>query len=375
MKYVKWFLLVSLALFIVSLFGNEGENTGVPDDVKEVLEDTEYVNNLLSTKHPTVAKGNRLFGVGMTEGAKGFGTAFANAQELGVEVVEIVSNWDEGEVEKQKYSDTWLSIADSFYPPHNVSLALSVNPIDTNNNKLPDHLDNKNFNDPDVIASYKQYITYLATLVPNTTIVSVAVGNEIDAWLGDSKQKWGEYTEFFCAVAPHVRTSFPNAKVGVKITFDSVVNDKKGFVKEINKCADAVMTTYYPLTKETMVEIPTVVHADFATIVQLYPNKEILFLEVGYPSSNTNGSSETKQAHFYEEVLVAWDNNKDMIPLLNVVWLHDISSEKVNFYKNYYKWDDKRFLSYLSSLGIRTYDGEPKIAFEVLKSGLTERGW
>jgi hypothetical protein len=55
------------------------------------------------------------------------------------------------------------------------------------------------------------------------------------------------------------------------------------------------------------------------------------------------------------------------VPLVNLVWMHDISAEQLEAYRSYYGSDDDCFARYLGSLGLRTRDGADKPAFAWLK--------
>ena len=320
-------------------------------------------------------RGNRLLGMGISEGGVGFEKAFALAQGVGVKVIELPTSWDDNELEARQYVEGWLPIADQFYSKAGTKLAISLNPIDTNNLRLPKDLKNKSFNDPEVIERYKSFVDFAAKKLPNSDVFFVAIGNEIDAYLGGSDKRWQEYTEFFIAVAPYVREKFPKAVIGSKITYDGVINlDNK--VRRLNSYADVVLTTYYPFKQgEFIIRDPETVHEDFKRIVDLYPDKKIYFTEIGYPSGSLNGSSETKQADFIRETFAAWDTYADKIPFLNFQWLHDSSPEDVATWEKYYGLKDKGFASFLGTLGLRTYDGKDKEAFVTLGEEVKKRGW
>lgn len=230
-KWVYILVIIFLLVLISSNQDNSAQTLKPTPSAIEALENSDYVSDIQSSDHFPSTKGTRKLGVGITDGGVGFGTAFTKAQEMGVEVVEIVSNWDDGEVKSGQYSDEWLKIANAYYAEHDIALSLSVNPIDTNNVRLPKHLAKLKFDDPIVVEAYKKYITYLAELVPDVKIESVAVGNEVSATLGNSKAKWKEYTEFFCSVSPHIRETFPGSVIGVKVPFREHVGEMKEEVK------------------------------------------------------------------------------------------------------------------------------------------------
>lgn len=378
MKYLSihgtWFVLVVIIFCIFLLLTSKDKNYNtVPNNTE--LKDYSSEPSQQSINNIPEKRGNRLLGIGITEGTIGFDKAFAIAESVGVKAVELPIFWDEIETEKGKYVEGWLTIADQFFSNTGVKLSLSLNPIDTNNLRLPKDLRDKPFNDPEVIERYKSLVDFAARKVTHSDIFFVSIGNEIDVYLGSSAQKWQEYTEFFNAVAPYVREKFPEAVVGSKMTYDGILNlgDK---ARRLNKSADVVLATYYPFEKGGfIVRDPKVVHDDFKSMVNLYPDKKIFFAEIGYPSGYLNESSEKKQADFIRETFVAWDTYADKIPYLDFMWLHDQSPESVADLVKYYGLNNKSFGSFIGTLGLRTYEGKDKEAFVQFNTEIQKRGW
>lgn len=367
-----FFILVILFLFLM-LTAKKDDKTNTENNSN----DTTDKNPVVQT-HPDVkplAKGGRRIGMSITEGGIGFDKAFASAKSVGVSAIELPIPWDDYEPSPKEYTPSWLPVADQFYSKNGIKLSLSLNPIDTNNLRLPKDLKDKAFNDPTVIERYKAFVDFVASSVPNSNILFVSVGNEVDIYLGNSDKKWDEYIAFYNAVAPYVKSKFPKAVIGSKMSFEGITNhaDK---AKQIENNADVVLVTYYPFKLNSfIVRDPSTVNTDFKTMVDLYPNKKIYFAEIGYPSGKDNDSSEEKQAQFISETFYAWDKYQSQIPFLNFVWLHDKSASEVSGFQKYYGLKDKTFASYLGSLGLRTYDGKDKQAFVTLKKESSERGW
>ena len=141
--------------------------------------------------------------------------------------------------------------------------------------------------------------------------------------------------------------------------------------------SDTVMTTYYPLNGDFSVKDPEVILQDFQTLADLFPGKEILMTEIGYPSGAENGSSPEQQAEFVHYMFQAWDEHKEQITVLSYSWLSDLSKNTVREYESYYGLSSKGFGEFLRTLGLRTYagSGENKIGFDVFKSEAKLRGW
>jgi hypothetical protein len=120
---------------------------------------------------------------------------------------------------------------------------------------------------------------------------------------------------------------------------------------------------------------PATVHKDFATITALYPEKDIYFLELGYPSSKICDSSESKQAEFIAETFQAWDTYAEQIKAINFAWLNEIPASSVKEFESYYGFSNKGFAAYLGSLGFLNEDGSEKASYVQLKAEAEARGW
>ena len=110
-------------------------------------------------------------------------------------------------------------------------------------------------------------------------------------------------------------------------------------------------------------------------IESLYPNQPIYFYQFGYPSSDYVKSSEARQSQFIQEAFQAWDMHADHILMLDFTWLHDKSPEEVKGFEQYYGFSNRSFAEFLGSLGLRTYEGTDKPAFQTLIREARLRGW
>ena len=323
-------------------------------------------------------KADRILAINVTDPADGdYDAAISTAMEAGAEAVSLSLFWDDIEIAPGEYNPNpnFLEIANIYYPTRNIALDLVITPIDTNQNRVPDDLKDLPFDNPEVIARFNKMLDYAFTQIPNLDLISLSIGNEIDASLGTNAQKWAEFTAFYVATSAHARTLHPNLVVGTKGMFDGVAGDSANYFQEINAHSDAVFVTYYPLNGDFTVREPNTVHEDFEKLVNLYPEKEIYLLELGYPSSEVCDSSERKQAQFITETFQAWDTHAAQIKVINFAWLYDVSPETVDGYEDYYGFSNRGFAAYLGSLGFLNYDGSEKSAYGRLKSEAEVRGW
>jgi hypothetical protein len=322
-------------------------------------------------------RGERLLSIEATEAADNdYDRSFALAQEAGMQVTSLSLAWDELETSTERYGMTpnFLEIANAFYPSQGVAISLTLAPIDTNNLRLPEDLKEKSFADPELIERFKRLLDYVFLQIPNLELSCLVIGNEIDAYLLDNEQRWQEYQIFFREVSSYAKSLRPNLVVGTKVTF-SGLELAADFIRDLNAYTDVVMLTYYPLDADFTVRNPDEVATDFDEIVEAFPNKPIFILEAGYPSSSLLNSSEEKQAEFIRAVFNAWDKHVAQIKLVSFTWLHDVSPDELEFFASYYQTDDEKFLAFIASLGLRTFVGEAKQAYDVLKEETEARGW
>ncbi|WP_420644473.1 hypothetical protein [Candidatus Leptofilum sp.] len=327
---------------------------------------------------PTAQANGRLFHLSITE-AEGepFDDAFRLAQSAGAQATSLSVYWDDIEIAPGIYQPdpNWLAIANAYYPAQQMQVSLAISVIDTNNLRLPADLADKSFDDPELIARFNSLLDYVAAQLTELTPQSLAIGNEIDLYLGSDVAQWRAYETFFVETAAYARTLWPNTLVGSKVTFEGIADERAAAIQSLNQHADVVLVTYYPLDGGFQVRPPTAVHDDFQTLADAFPDKTIHLLEVGYPTGTANGSSEAMQAQFIHELFLAWDDHAEQIPVLNYTWLTDMPETAVADMTDYYRLDDPAFVSFLATLGLRTGDGSPKPAFDQLLIETETRGW
>lgn len=320
----------------------------------------------------------RILSMDITEDQSGdFDAPFNLAKSAGMQATTLSVFWDEIETAPGEFEPdpNWLAIANLYYPSQEVMISLAISVIDTNNLRLPPNLAGKPLDDPQVIARFETLLDYIATQIPDLHLTSLAIGNEVDIYLGTDSRAWASFEAFFRQTAEHARRLWPGVPVGSKTTFDGLIGGPAPFIKSLNQYSDVAMVTYYPLQADFSVRQPDAVHRDFQTMVDAFPGKPIYLLEVGYPSGEDNHSSYELQAAFIHELFRAWDDHAEEIPLLNYTWMTDVSGEAVHQMTTYYRFGGRGFVSYLATLGLRTHQGQDKPAFTQWATETAARGW
>ena len=306
------------------------------------------------------------FGIAYSLGDGNFTQAFELGEEINANVAQLPLSWNEIEQAPRVYEQEQLIDANTFYAKHNMSVALEVNPIDTINIRVPEDLYGKSYDDPAMITRYNQMIDVVLSQLSDVTITSITIGNEIDEALR-TPEEWRAYTNFFVAVKTHVQETHPFIPVSAKITVRNIFSNN---AQVFNTYTDVVMLTYYPLDETLLVIPPSSIHSTLLSLQEMYPTQDLYLSEVGCPSSEVVGSSELTQAQFYKQLFKAI-NQHDEVKHVMIQWLHDQSPESIAYFSQYYDSSDEKFLGFLSSLGVRKYNGTPKAAWEEIVKART----
>lgn len=325
-----------------------------------------------STKKSALAtdqQQERLLGIGVAPSSQDYGEALDDAIAAGLEVFEVPQQWKEIE---NKENIALLKLFNTIFSTREIPVVLTLNPLDTFNNQIPDDLKGMRFDDPRFLRRYKTFADRALEILSDVELVSLAVGNEVNILLGDDADLWQQYTAFFVRAKEHLKQARPDVPVGVKFTYHAF-QEHRDRVDRIIAASDLVMITYYPI-EDGVAIAPDAVRSELEQLVAAYPNKSIQLNEVGYPSSSELQGSPTKQAEFVSQVFATWDANPQ-IELVTFVWLNDIAPAAARKLKQTYGSSTPIFVEALSTLGLRTHDGKPKPAFLRLKQEAQARGF
>ena len=308
---------------------------------------------------------NRSFSIELTPAeGEDFGDTFATARSLGLQFSSLSIPWDEIETAPGQFKAGDLESANGFFPSQSVPLVLTISVIDTNILRVPEDLREQSFSSPQMKARFHALLDFVFKQLKDTQLVALAIGNEVDALLGEDEQQWADYLNFFQDAVSYTHARKRGTLVGVKFGFDGLRSQR---AKPFIAASDTAMTTYYPLHPDFTVRPPSEVESDFGLMVAASQGKTLMILECGFPSAATNGSSESLQRDFVVAMFKAWDTYAGSISHLSYFSLTDFGDEVVGDLGDYYGVDSKAFVSYLSSLGVRATNGKKKVAFDVLR--------
>ncbi len=295
-----------------------------------------------------------------------FDKAFAATVAAGSETQVIPIDWNTLETTPRGYepATNFLAIANFYYAATRTPIHLSIRPVHTNLKVVPTDLINKPLNDPETIRRFELLLDWIALQIPDVELTSLVIGSEVDIYVWGNAQRWDEWIGFYASVSAHARKNFPETRISSETTFSAIGGADARRVRDLHKYSDAIGVSYYPMREALSgVKPPAVVHEDFATVAGAFPDKPIIFYQIGYPSSEKLGSSQAMQSEFIREAFSAWDDNAKSILMLNFQWLHEAPQRGLDEYVDYYGFDSEHFRAFLGSLGLKSWAGEPKLAW------------
>jgi len=328
-----------------------------------------------------VPKGDRAMGIHITQAAgEDYEAAFSAAKSVNMDVINLTFYWNVLQESNTAFNTELLQIVDLFYPTMSTPISLNITPIEAIHRSVPSDLSDVAFDDPAMIARFKQLLDTVHHYTPNTDIHVLLIGNEVDLYFNSHPKEWDGFVTFYEEVVAHAKVLWGDAlPLGVELTWGAMLNNFREQGQAINQFSDWVAFTYYPLAADfTMREISEI-SGDMAQVMELYPNKKIFLEECGYASGPLCNSSEEMQRLFIEEIFRIWDEYEERLVFIGFLWLSDLSTEEIDPIVQDYGMaahpDIAPFAEYLRTLGLRQYDGTLKPAYKELVKQTEARGW
>ncbi len=290
------------------------------------------------------------------------------AYGLGLRAAYRPSGWDTLEPSPGTYDVSGFLEGIRYLADRGFDAMVTLQVIDTLRRRVPEDLADVPFDAPEM---QERFRALFDNLLPGLgrTVRFLSIGNEVDPYLHHSGQ-WTAYRTFLDRAIAHVHERAPWIRVGVTCTFIGAVSASVLGVAFLNQGTDVYVITYYPFTApfdgSYAVSGPAAPHVDFPRILELAGRKPVVLQEVGYPASELF-ASEVRQADFVRNVFAAWRSSGRRIPFLSFFQMHDFPQEVMRSAGEYYNESNAdRIRAFISTLGLRTCDGTPRLAWRAL---------
>jgi hypothetical protein len=242
-------------------------------------------------------------------------------------------------------------------------LLVGLQLINTTGREVPADLLEEPFDSVEMQVRFHRLIDALAPIL-DRHVSYLSIGNEVDVYLGTHPEEWDAYRTFLDDASAYVHSVAPWIQVGTTITYGGATGINAAQVEALTAGRELLIFTYYPLEAGFRTRTPDAPLSDFPRMVEMAGGRPVILQEVGYPSSESLGSSERAQAEFVEQAFLAWQSEAERIPFLNYFLLHDLTAEMCSQLQDYYGLRDASFEAFLCSLGLRQADGTPKEAWQ-----------
>lgn len=322
-----------------------------------------------------IQAGNRRFGIEVDE-PMGFdyGAEIAKAVAIGSSAVQITFAWKTLEPTAGERDLDFLTFAMDYYRARGVTVLLSIPTIDTVEKMFPADLMALPMDDATVVARFQSLLDDVLA-VSQSELTHLVIGNEVNIYLGARPQsEWDAYAAFVAAGVAHVNAARPDIDVGISVSFGGLPDPR---LTALTASTDVRYVTYYFIGNELGGTPADNLTDDFATMVAYADDQPLILKEYGYPSGPATGGSETGQADFIRETFAVWDTHADRVPFLmfSIMFDRDRSSYCEPTATYYGFPGDESFIQFLCTLGLRTYDDQPKPAWTELATQAAARGF
>lgn len=247
-------------------------------------------------------------------------------------------------------------------------ILVNIQVINTNVKETPADLAGVAWDAPQMQTRFQQLLDRVLPLLgPNVRYL--AIGNEVDAYLGPTNQ-WSAYETFFSQARSHVHAQRAGLPVGVTTIFDGARGAWRTQVASLNALSDVVIWTYYGQDGAFQELPPSAGVQALREMVTLAGGKPVLVQEFGQASTPVNGGSDDLQARFFAASLAAWDSiGATAMPYLNIFALYDFPPWLCDTLLTYYgTGPNTAFREYLCTLGLRRQNGSAKPSWDSVRA-------
>jgi hypothetical protein len=241
---------------------------------------------------------------------------------------------------------------------------VTIKTVDTVKPVLPADLATKPFVDAELQARFAAFVDRLVPALPKF-VKYLSLGNEVDGYFADKPEAQAEFAKMVASARLAAAKVRPDLHVGMTLTYTGMTANPAQ-AKTLLEGSDALILTYYPLDKSYQPASADQIPAQIKSILTLAETRDVVFQEVGYPSSAAVGSSDAKQSAFISAAFGEF-RRQSQIKFANYYIQGDFTPTQMGYFTQYYGSSDAKFVGFLSSLGLRDAAGKPKPALATFR--------
>lgn len=302
----------------------------------------------------------------------------ATAQDLkdvNASTIVITKTWKDMEPGSRIYGDLH-QLAKDFNDNAAAGRAVffGIQPINTVKRELPRDLEKTAWDDPALIGRFQELMDHIM-LEGAKPPKYISLANEADVYFEKNPKEVESFLKFYEAAQAIIkRNAWPDTRIGITVTFDGLMKGRTKIVQKLLQASEIAIFTYYPVIDLKLLPIEDI-NSHMDMILAAAGEKDIYFQEAGFPSSEGLGSSEARQAKFFDTFISAV-RSRDQIKMASLFMLHDFTPEHCDMFAAYYGFGKapkditRKFRDFLCTLGLKTSDGSEKQAWKTVVKNL-----
>ncbi len=304
------------------------------------------------------------------------------AREAGVQAAHQYVQWGQIESEPEIYDWTVSDLLIDTLALEGMRLSLVIEFIHTSlPGSAPRDLEGLAFDDPVYLDRAALFAAAVAERYGDV-IDYLALGNEVNIYFQENPAALDPYLSAFGFMKEEIHAVRPGLPVGTVIAFHSAVNAGRLDLVGAFHSADFLAFTYYPHAAGFRYDVPVNGFGGVLDhMLEVAGGKPFIVVENGFSSAPSLGSSESRQADYIRETFSALALRRTTFE--RHIWFgyHDGQGEvcaeaALSFFPADFDpstidpqiWT--AFQDYLCSLGLRRFDGSPKMGWEVFQQEL-----
>lgn len=251
-------------------------------------------------------------------------------------------------------------------------VVLIIKMIDSNVRTMPADLRDKKFDDPQV---QQRFLSMLHTVAASPGVAGnvhfILLGNEVDAYFVEHPEELNGFMTLLRKSIDQLHEDLPGVKVGTITTADAL--KRPDLFRTLTQYSDYINYTYYPLGGHWQMRPASDAADDLASMAAAAGDKWFGFTELGYSTSPEAGSSQSQQADFMRTVFDTLDIYRNRVAYVNWASLSDTPADVCQTYARERGLPDAdAFCGYASYNGLRTYENQPKPAWDIFVEKIKE---